>query len=346
MTKHETVHRSSLGFRHSFVIWLSTFDIPSSFRFRHSSFPCLSRRFWLLLLSTGLLALSGASCPRTWQRYINPPPRVLPPSPTLVQVIDVVNRNSSQIQSFSTNHASVSGAGFPSLPASLAFERPRRFRLRAGFGLTGPEIDLGSNDELFWFWMRRSQPPAIYYCRHDQFAISQAHMTTPFEPQWLIEALGVMEFDPALPHQGPQPLPDERLRIDTIRNTPEGPLTKTTIVDSSQGWVLEQHLFDARQQLLASSVAGGHRQDPLSGLIMPTTVSIDLPPSKLRLRIDLGNVEINRLSGDRNSLWSMPSYPGAAPVNLADPNFRPPGAPAPVAMPSLGPPPINRPPGM
>ncbi len=294
-------------------------------------------RCWLLLLCTGLLALSGASCPRTWQRYTNPLPRVLPPSPTLEQVIDVVNRNSSQIRSFSTNHASLSGPGFPSLGASVAFERPRRFRLRAGTGLTGTEIDLGSNDELFWFWMRRNQPPAIYYCRHDQFATSQARLTTPFEPGWLIEALGVMEFDPALPHQGPQPLPDERLRIDAIRNTPEGPLTKITIIDSSQGWVLEQHLFDARQQLLASSVASGHRRDPLSGLIMPTAVSINCPPSKLAMRMELGNVEINRLSGDRASLWSMPSYPGAVPVNLADPNFRPPGAPPPLAVPSPGP---------
>ena len=42
---------------------------------------------------------------------------------------------------------------------------------------------------------------------------------------------------------------------------------------------------------------------------MPTSVGINLPPSKLALRLELGNVEINRLSGDRASLWSMPSYP-------------------------------------
>jgi hypothetical protein len=229
-TKHESGARcSSSSFRRSF------FTIPS-LPSPLSSLPSLCRHGWLLLLCTGLLALSGASCPQTLQRYINPLPRVLPPSPTLEQVIEVVNRNSSQIHSFSTNHASVSGSGFPSLGADVAFERPRRFRLRAGTGLTGTEIDLGSNDEVFWFWMRRNQPPAIYYCRHDQFATSQARLSTPFEPGWLIEALGIMEFDPALPHQGPHPLPDDRLRIDTIRNTPEGPLTKVTIVDGSQGW--------------------------------------------------------------------------------------------------------------
>jgi hypothetical protein len=317
MTEHETGCRC---LRHS------DFAICSSFGFRHSSWQRLLR----LLLCTGLLALSGASCPQMLQRYTNPLPRVLPPSPTLEQVIEVVNRNSGQIRSFSANRASLSGSGFPSLGASVAFERPMRFRLRAGTGLTGTEIDFGSNDELFWFWMRRNQPPGLYYCRHSQFAANAA-WRPPFEPQWLIEALGLAGFDPALPHQGPVALPNDRLRIDTIRNTPEGPVTKITIIDGSQGWILEQHMFNARRQLVASSVASGHRRDPLSGLVMPTVVNINCPPAQLSMRLDLGEVEINRLSGDPASLWSMPSYPGAPLIDLADPNAMPPGGPAPVA---------------
>lgn len=275
-----------------------------------------------------MFALSGASCPQTLRRYTNPLPRVLPPSPTLQQTIEVVNQNNSQIRSFSTNRASISGPGFPSLNASVAFERDRRFRLRASTGITGTEFDLGSNDELFWFWLRRNQPPALYYCRHDQFATCQAKQAMPFEPMWLVEALGVTQFDPSLPHQGPFPLENDRLRIDTIRDTPEGPMKKVTILDGSQGWVLEQYLYDARRQLLASSVASGHRRDPLSGLIMPTVVNINCPPAQLTMRIDLGNVEINRLSGDPASLWAMPSYPNTPLVNLADPNFQPPVAAA------------------
>ena len=162
------------------------------------------QRRWLLLISTGLFAASGASCPQFLRQYTNPLPRVLPPSPSLEQVIEVVNRNNSQIQSFSTNRATLSGPGFPTLRASVAFQRPGRFRLRAETGLTGAELDLGSNDELFWFWMRRNQPPAVYYCRHDQFAVSQTRQMLPFEPAWLIEALGVAELDPGLPHQGPR----------------------------------------------------------------------------------------------------------------------------------------------
>jgi hypothetical protein len=319
MTKHKnSVARSA--FRHS------AFGIGSSFGFRPSTF----RLCWLLLICTGLLALSGASCPQMLQRYTNPLPRVLPPSPTLEQVIEVVNRNNTQIRSFSTNRASISGPGFPSLSASVAFERPGRFRLRAGTSF-GAELDLGSNDEVFWFWMKREQPPAVYYCRHDQFAVSHTRQMLPFEPAWLIEALGVAEIDPGLPHQGPTFLPNDRLRIDTILNTPGGPVTKITIIDGSQGWILEQHLYDARRRLLASSIASGHRRDPLTNLVMPTVVEIRCPAAQLAMRIDLGNIEINRLSGDPASLWSMPSYPNTPLVDMGDPNFRFPEPPAQAA---------------
>jgi hypothetical protein len=297
----------------------------------------------LLMLAASLLGLGGAGCPQMLQPYSTPLPRVLPPSPTLEQVIEVVNRNSSQIHSFSTNQASLSGSGYPSLGASVAFERPRRLRLRAGTGLTGTELDLGSNDELFWFWLHRNQPPAVYYCRHEQFAQSPMRQQTPFEPQWLIEALGVAEFDPALPHQGPFPLPNDRLRIDTIRNTPEGPVTKITIVDGSQGWVLEQHLFDAQRRLVARSVASQHRRDPLSGLVMPRVVNIECPMTQFAMRIDLGNVEINRAVGDPAALWTIPSYTGAPPVDIGDPNFRPPAAPGPTARATQRPPSPARP---
>ena len=128
---------------------------------------------------------------------------MLPPSPTIEQVIQAVNQNNSRIQSFMTNQATLSVPGLPTLRASVAFERPWRLRLRGDTGLTGPEIDLGSNDELFWFWVRRNQPPAIFFCRHDQFAACPARQMIPIEPKWLIEALGVAELDPGLPYQGP-----------------------------------------------------------------------------------------------------------------------------------------------
>jgi hypothetical protein len=234
-------------------------------------------------------------------------------------VVQVVNQNVAQIDSFSTTHAAISGPGVPTLRASLAFQRPRRFRLRADTAVTGPELDLGSNDELFWFWCRRNQPPAVYYCHHDQFATSRVRQMIPIDPNWLVEALGIGGFDPGLPHQGPFVLPGDRLEVRTIRDTPEGPTTTSTVIDAAQGWVLEQHVYDAQGRLVASSVLSGHHRDPLLSAVMPTVVKINYPAAGLSLRLDLGHVEVNRLPGNQVELWTMPRYPGSPPLDLSGP---------------------------
>jgi hypothetical protein len=289
------------------------------------------RRCLWLLVAVGVAGLSGASCRNLVPQFAAPLPRVLPPSPTLEQVIEVVNRNSLQIHSFSTMHATLGGPGLPTLRASVAFQRPRRFRLRADTAVTGPELDLGSNDQLFWFWCRRNQPPAVYYCRHEHLATSRARQMLLLDPNWLLEAVGIAGFDPGLPHQGPFFLPGDRLEVRTIRDTPEGLTRTSTVVDAARGWVLEEHVYDAQGRLVASSILSHHRRDPLLGLVMPTVVKINYPAAELSLQLDLGNVQVNRLPGNQAELWTMPRYQGSPPVDLCGPGFQSPPMAAPPA---------------
>jgi hypothetical protein len=152
------------------------------------------------------------------RRYTAPMPPLLPPSPSLEQVIQVVNDNSRRIYSFYTNKAALNVPGVPTLRANLAMQRPRRFRLRAESLMRGPELDVGSNDELFWFWVRQSPDPSVFYCRHDEFATSRARQMIPISPEWLIEAMGIVELDPALPHQGPFTRPDGQQFVEVAKD--------------------------------------------------------------------------------------------------------------------------------
>ncbi len=281
-----------------------------------------NRHALVLLVLVGLFCLSGASCPVRTPFYAQPANPILPPTATLDQIIQVVNRNSMQIQSLSTSNATLSGPGFPTLDAQMAFERPHRFRLRAALGFGGAaELDLGSNDELFWFWVRRAPQPAVYYCRHDQFENSRARSLIPIRPQWLIESLGAEGFDPNLPHQGPTVRPDGRFEIRTVRETSEGPTTKLTIVDPVRGVVVEQHIYNAQGQLAASAVIVQHRQDPLTGVTVPQVIEFQAPAAQFSMRIDLGRVQVNQLVGASASLWTLPNNEGPL-VDLCDPNLQ------------------------
>jgi len=267
----------------------------------------------------GILALVTSGCAWLTQRPRVALPQTLPPSPTLEQVIRVVNDNSSRIHSFSTGEAVLSVPGMPSLRTNIAFERQRRLRLRAGTGITGAELDLGSNDELFWIWIKR-QPP-LYYCRHDQFALSPARRMLPIDPEWLVEALGIVEFDPGVVHQGPFPQPGGRLEIRTVRQTADGAVTKITVVDAVTGVVVEQRVHDCQGRLVARASASRHRRDPMSGLIMPGVVEIECPKAQLSMWLELGKVEINSVRGNPAELWAMPRFRDWPTVDLGNPNL-------------------------
>ncbi|MBN1851787.1 MAG: hypothetical protein JW829_03655, partial [Pirellulales bacterium] len=276
----------------------------------------ICRRTWLsVFVVLVFFCVSGATCCRQFwipmHDYGIPAPQVLSATPTLDDVISAVNANSGRVQSYVTHNASIHVPGTPSLPSlggSIAMERPNRFRLRAGTALLGQEIDLGSNEELYWLWIKRSQPPAVYVGRHDRFGQSQAHQIMPMDPDWLLAAFGLVEFNPADHHEGPMPRSDGKLEIRSIQNLASGQVTKVTVIDATRAWVLEQHVYAPTGTLLASVIARSHRYYPADQVSLPQRVEIHLPPAQLDLSMDVGTVLINQISGDPNQLWGLPQF--------------------------------------
>lgn len=288
--------------------------------------------FWPLLVMVALAALSGANCPQMVRQYSQPLPRALPPAPTLQQIIDVVNDNSNRVQSLYCTHGSVSTPGFPSLRLSLAYERPRNLRIRAETAITGPEVDLGSNAEQFWFWMRRMQPPVVYYCRHDRYATSAARQVVPVEPDWIVSALGIVTFDPAWQHAGPYPVGAGRIEIRSVQapGTSPEPLTKITVVDESRGVVLEQHLYNANGQLLGTAKMSKHQRDMAANVTLPRKIEIIWPSTQFELTLEMTDLQVNRLQPNPQ-LFARPAYPGYKEIDLAEmsvPQGMPPAASA------------------
>jgi len=276
-----------------------------------------------LSLVAGMLTLGTSGCAWFRQPALSPLPSVLSQSPTLDEIITATNRNSSRIQSFSTSHAELSG---PELTVTLRgvnidFERPRRFRMRAR-SLAGAELDLGSNDELFWIWVARNEPAELYFCRHDRFASSNARRSLPIDPDWLVEAMGIVEFRPEDEHLGPYCSSPGQLEIHSTRHTADGPTRKITTVHASTGAVLKQQVYNHLGQLVAVATAHEHRRDPLSDLIMPRIVDIESPMSQFSLRVNLGNVAINTPTSNAAELWTMPRIEGWQTVDLGDPRLQ------------------------
>jgi hypothetical protein len=109
-----------------------------------------------------------------------------------------------------------------------------------------------------------------------------------------------------------------------------GTLQRVTVIDARRAWVVEQHVYDpSGRTLLASAVAESHLYYPAEQVSLPQRISLRLPTAGMALKIDMGTVAINQLSGDPAQLWAMPAFDGYQKVDLggAVPNTRLPGRP-------------------
>jgi hypothetical protein len=252
------------------------------------------------------------------------PPRAFHGPPTLQDVIAAVNANGDRVVQLQTQGATLALPSVPILQADLALERPYRFRMRAELtGFTGPELDLGGNDEMLWLWFRRGQPPAVYYVRRDQYAASAARSVLPVEPEWLTEAIGIVRLDPMGVHEGPYPCGVGRLEVRSRVMSSGVELTKRTVIDDAYGWVLEQHLYDPTGRLLASARSSQHRFYPQAGVSLPHRVEVQVCPLHgsewLSFQLDVSSYLINQLYADPVRLWAPPQPDGCPLVDLADP---------------------------
>ncbi len=280
------------------------------------------RRFAALASLLAPAVLAGGGCANMNQLFPQASTaRVLPTAPTLADVIAVINNNTNLVRSLYSADASLSAPLTPTLRATLAVERPRRLRLRAETALTGPELDVGSNDQLFWLWMKRQTPPSIFYCRHEQYAQSAARQMFPVQAEWLIDALGLPSVDPAGQHLGPTPVDRGKLRLQSQLMSPFGPQTRTIVIDAARGWILEQQLYDAAGQLLATSRTSNHMRDPASGATLPRHIEIHWPATQFQANIDFRSVQVNTLLGAQASLFDLPQMGSTPAIDLATPGL-------------------------
>lgn len=283
---------------------------------------------------------------------LNPPPVVFETAPRIEEVIAAVNRTDAitQMQSTSTTVELLdSPLPVSRLSATLALERPRRFRLRASLPIMlGAGLDVGSNDELFWMqYPDNGVHQTLLYARHDEFRQQMTHSPLPVDPTWLIEALGLVHIDPELVTEGPVQRGDGALEVRTSVPTASGTYQRVLLIDSSAGFVSGQYLYGPTGELVASANASEHRYYPEHRVVLPHSVQIQLQPKvgpPMGLQIEIGSYALNQLLGEDPRLFEIPTgshqaidlsrlSPSVAPPPLSG---TAPGAAYPLGTPAAG----------
>ena len=308
---------------------LNPLTIGSLNNSRACFFHAIEIRRWrgLAIAAMAVVILLPSTGCQLFNRFRAAPERSSPVAftqiPTKEQVISHLVDQASRVEQLQSD-VKVSVAGMPALRGTLAVEKPDRLRMNAGLlGVTELGIDVGSNQEVFWFWSKvaaGTQGPAIYYARHDEYQSSMLQRVLPIEPSWLIDSLGLMQFDSQDQIEGPFQRPDGRLEFRTVRSIGGQKTTRKTVVDRKYGWVVQQSIYDAKGKLLAYANSKEHEHYPeyqisLPGLIAITAFNPD--GSQMTISITASRYRINSIFGDPDKLWNMPT-PGDVPqINLA-----------------------------
>ena len=232
--------------------------------------------------------------------------------PQLEEVVDHLNRNVEKLSSWRAHSVQIRANNLP-LHGTLAVEKGGHLRLQVNT-VVSHEVDMGSNEDVFWIWAKRMEPSYVY-CRHDQIDSARQTLGVPFEPEWLMQALGVAPIDPrGLTMQIDSTNHRARL-IQPIVTAHGHTMQKVMMVDLVNGVIVEHSVLDGRGHKVAQARLEDFRVDRQSGAVLARHISLDWPQNKMSLVMNLGHVDVNPASIP-SQIWAMPEMPGVQMVDL------------------------------
>lgn len=273
-----------------------------------------SNRSWclgfLILMSLGLTT----GCVRTVSNVpFAAPPVVLNATPNLQELAAAVNRTDA-VQQLSTNSAKVDVLSMPAVPklnATVNLQREKRFRMKASVPIImGAGIDLGSNENEFWFEVPDNMTQTLYYANHDQYSRQLNRAILPVDPSWLIEAIGLARLDPATVLSGPVIRSDGLIEVRTSSPTPSGVYQRVLFIEPSGGYVTNVFLYSPDGRQVAKSIASDHRFNETVNVVLPHRVKVELFPAAgppLAMQLEVASYTVNQLLSGDPELFTMPT---------------------------------------
>lgn len=222
-------------------------------------------------------------------------------------VVAYLNAQADRLQSLEANDISLTVKGPagspPTLDGSLMVQRPRYFRLVGKF-LGSQEVLVGSNDERFWFWVKRDPSDALFHCSYADFE-KGVELPFPFDPEWVLEAMGMARVP-----EGPRKIEvDEKAKVvrlvqdatlhgQKVRKVTtcylapmsrDVPQVKSRIVYDERGKVICQ----ATTKSVSRVAVGRSTRGETVYATVPQVVKLEWPAQDTILELDLGKARLN-----------------------------------------------------
>lgn len=283
------------------------------------------RTVWIRVSLLLPLCLTGC----VWQMFGRQPQSqqgisVASAQPSAQELVAALNANAQRVQALECRDLDLDctqGVQPIGLRANLICQKPRNFRMNAKW-MGNTAVDVGSNSQEFWFWLSKGDP-YLFHCSYNDFAAGRAQMPFPFQPEWIMEALGMAEFDPAKQYEV---IPLRNGEVDLVAQglSPQGrPVRKVTRLKRMQNnqWQVTAHLLqDPQGKEICSAFVAQVWQDPNTGVLVPRQVKLVWPAERLTMKMTFLKMAVNppALTPDRvSALFTRPVLQDVASYDLA-----------------------------
>jgi hypothetical protein len=179
----------------------------------------------------------------------------------------------------------------------LLYEKDKNFRM-VNWSFLGKESEIGSNDNYFWFWSKRMNPPSLYYAKHED--LPKTNLKTPFHPNWIMETAGISEI----------PLAQTTIvkygkyvvaMYDALSNSGEK-ITRAYLIDPQRKAIVGHYIFNkAGLPVVSAEVTTFH---DLNGYNFPKEMKVIWFEEGFQSDWTLDQPTVNVIIDSKN--WAMP----------------------------------------
>lgn len=299
-------------------------------------------RFWTFCFIAACL-LPSLGCD-SWRKRPGPNPTPKDQAgpigaPTADALVSYLNREADRLSVIESTDVSlvahVNKSRMPGLTGFMVCEKPRNFRL-TGDAIGTQYVDIGSNGDKFWFWVKDGDSP-LYYCSYNDYE-KGVQLPLPFQPEWVVQALGMAKYDPAKQYrmevkQGTY----ELIENATVQGKAVRKITVFSagqIADQSQPRVIAHVIQDAETGKVICKAtirrmrhASYRAPEGDASVGYPSDVLLEWPAEQLTMTLKIGKATVNqRITNEESTRYfTLPNWQGIKAVDLA--RNRPSGSP-------------------
>lgn len=254
------------------------------------------------------------------------------------QLVGYINQRAAKLQSIEYGNTRLrcfqGSMPLPVLDGNMACAQPRNFRMVSNGRAVSAKLDLGSNDEHFWVYVQvPTEQPTYVYASHTDFQAGRAPIPggIPFEPDWILQALGMTTLPANATYQVK---PNEKDRTYTLHwptTTPTNqavtkeivfdadtatgtrPQVKRHVMKDNRGKVVCSAEIKSAKPVLSTTEVGG----PV--VQYPTHVVLRWEEQKFEMDLTLDGAVVNQPANPAQAqrLFTRPNIPNVRAIDLA-----------------------------